>query len=275
MSISDELKNLASAVRPGAFVWVFADVTGLAIAARKQRERFDPNHIIDAFLERLGPTGTLILPTFNFDLRQGENYDIEQTKSVCGALSETARKRSDFSRSGNALHSFVLHGALKEAFLACDTSTSFGPNSPFALMAEKGCELVAINLDLQRSYTFIHHIEELERVPYRHQKKIVLTTPKGQVEYSLFAKKPGFGLELSALEKQFKRAGLIKEISSEVCAAWILDLEASVPLVQEELRANGAKSIIQFSAKNWLRDTLKNWGWRTKNDKIREAARTR
>ena len=58
-----------SGIKNGDFVWLFADITRLVLSYRKQGKRFDPNVLIDRVLEQIGPEGTLILPTLNFDLK--------------------------------------------------------------------------------------------------------------------------------------------------------------------------------------------------------------
>jgi len=262
-------------IKNGDFVWLFADITRLVLAYRKQRKRFDPNVLIDQVLEQIGPEGTLILPTLNFDLKSGEHYDRHKTAGMCGALSETARKRSDFERTKNALHSFVVKGNLKDEIFACDHLCSYGKGSVFELMAEKNCKLLSIDLSLHDSFTFIHYIEEIERVPYRHDR-VVYITVDGKVEhFRIYSKKAGYSLELAPLEKVLREKGIIKDVNSDQFSVWTLDLVESIPFVEEELRINKAKNILRFDLLSKLKETLKSFGWQSTNDKIREAARLR
>ena len=73
-------------VAPGDRILLMADVTRLAWNFRKENARFKPQDLIDAFLEQLGPEGTLIVPAFNFDLQPGESYDVQRTPTITGAL---------------------------------------------------------------------------------------------------------------------------------------------------------------------------------------------
>ncbi len=50
-----------------------------------------PQTVIDALLSALGPNGTLIMPTFNFDFNQGKPWDVRKTRSKMGALTEVVR----------------------------------------------------------------------------------------------------------------------------------------------------------------------------------------
>lgn len=50
-----------------------------------------PQTVIDALLEVLTPEGTLIMPTFNFNFNKGEPWDVNNTPSHMGVLTEIAR----------------------------------------------------------------------------------------------------------------------------------------------------------------------------------------
>ena len=56
--------------------------------------------ILDSFLAALGETGTLLLPLFNFDFCAGMPFDIRNTVSHMGALTEAARARPQAVRTG-------------------------------------------------------------------------------------------------------------------------------------------------------------------------------
>ena len=50
-----------------------------------------PQTVIDAILEVVGPAGTLIMPTFNYDFLRGTPWDVRTTPSQMGALTELVR----------------------------------------------------------------------------------------------------------------------------------------------------------------------------------------
>ena len=50
-----------------------------------------PQTVIDALLDLLGPQGTLIMPTFNYDFLRGSPWDIRTTPSQMGVLTELVR----------------------------------------------------------------------------------------------------------------------------------------------------------------------------------------
>ena len=277
MNLQTEIAALVrnAGIQAGDFVWLFADITRMALHYRRQGERFDPNMLLDEVLTTIGSEGTLVLPTFNFDLRNGEHFDRENIAGMCGSLSETARKRPDFERTKNALHSFVVKGKLRDEIFACDHLCSYGKGSVFELMAEKHCKLLAIDLSLHNSFTFIHYIEEIESVPYRYDRVIDLEVDGVIEHFRIYSKKPGYSLDLGPLEKVLREKGKLKDVENTHFSFWVLDLVESFPMVQEELRENKAKNILRFDLVSKLKEMLKSFGWRSKNDKIREAARTR
>ena len=277
MSEKEDIAALISnaGIQAGDFVWLFADVTKMALHYRRAGERFDPNLLIDAVLEAIGPEGTLILPTLNFDLRTGESWNREKTAGVCGALSEIARRRRDFERTKNALHSFVVKGKLRDKLFECDHLCSYGKGSVFELMHTENCTLLSIDLSLHNSFTFIHYIEEIERVPYRYDRVVKVNVGDKVEQFRIFSKKAGYSLDLHPLEMVLREKRLIKDLSEQPFSVWTMDLANSIPAVQEELRKNKAKNILRFDVVAKLKETLRSFGWRSKNDKIREAARTR
>lgn len=277
MSAKEDIAALlrSAGIQAGDFVWLFADVTKMALHYRRAGERFDPNTLIDETLSVIGLDGTLVLPTFNFDLRSGESWDPEKTAGMCGTLSEVARKRPDFDRTQNALHSFTVKGKLRDELFACDHLCSYGKGSVFELMHTENCKLLSIDLSLNNSFTFIHYIEEIERVPYRYDR-VVDVSVNGSVEhFRIFSKKSGYSLDLHTLERVMREIGVIKDVEADPFTVWTMNLVDSISVVQEELRVNKAKNILRFDIMTKLKDMLKSVGWRSKNDKIREAARTR
>lgn len=72
------------------------------------------DNILDSFLFAIGDTGTLIVPLFNFEFTNGATFDIRNTPSQMGVLSEVARKRDDYIRTTNPVYSFAIFGKNKQ-----------------------------------------------------------------------------------------------------------------------------------------------------------------
>ena len=86
-----------------------------------------PSILIAQVLDYLGPEGTLLMPAFNFSSWSNTHYfDIQETPSEMGILTETARIRKNGIRTKHPIYSFIVFGKLQKKFLACDDKEAFG-----------------------------------------------------------------------------------------------------------------------------------------------------
>jgi len=130
----------------------------------------DPRILLDTFLDALGPSGTLLLPLFNFDFTYGAPFDIRVTPSQMGALTEAGRLHPRAVRTGQPIYSFAAIGARARDFAEVNNRSGYGPDSPFALLRAMNGKIAVLDLDDQNSMTFYHHVEEMAGVPYRFFK---------------------------------------------------------------------------------------------------------
>src|SRR5690606_33369672 len=182
------------------------------------------------------------------------------TPTITGALGNTALDHRAFARTGNALHSFAVAGALQSEFLAVDPTSSFGMRSPFALLHEKAFRLIAIDMPLEPAFSYVHHVEERLNVWYRKLKKIPIryTDHDGKVldrEFELFAKRPGFVNDFKELEPLLVNA--LEQRAIDGSNVLIVDLQKADPAIENDIRNNRARRIVRFSWKWWLRDLLR------------------
>jgi aminoglycoside N3'-acetyltransferase len=127
--------------------------------------------ILFSFITAVGPSGTLLLPLFNFDFASGVPFDIRNTPSHMGALTEAGRKHPGAVRTGHPIYSFAVLGAHADRFQDVDNHSGYGADSPFAILRELDGNIAVLNLSDQDSMTFYHHIEEMHQVPYRYMKE--------------------------------------------------------------------------------------------------------
>ena len=69
-----------------------------------------PGTAIEALLEVIGPDGTLILPTFNYDFLKGIPWDMRTTPSQMGILTEIIRKDPRARRMFHPIYSMAAIG---------------------------------------------------------------------------------------------------------------------------------------------------------------------
>jgi len=130
-----------------------------------------PQTVIDSFLEVLGTEGTLIMPTFNFDFCKGEPWDVRNTPSHMGAMTNMVRTHPDARRVFHPIYSFAILGKYAEFLTQERYKSSYGSNSLFAKLRQLDGKIMVIGLRYTDSMTFFHHVEEMEGVDYRYMKE--------------------------------------------------------------------------------------------------------
>ncbi|MFN6039085.1 MAG: AAC(3) family N-acetyltransferase, partial [Bacteroidota bacterium] len=238
------------------------DITKLANTARKNGERFDPNIFIDSFIKKIGNQGTILIPTFNYDLRKNNTYDIENTQPITGVLAQYALKHSDFSRTFNALHSFAVCGKYREELVALKNIDSFSEDSPFGFLYAHCAKMLIIDLDLQSSLTFAHYTEQCEKVKYRTYKKIPIKykNKNGETErikFKLFAKKAGYINDVNPLHGLLLSHGILRSKESNGSKLEQIDLCAAHKIMQKDIRENKAINMVYFNMKHWAKHVVK------------------
>lgn len=129
-----------------------------------------PQTVIDALLEVLGEDGTLVMPTFNFDFCKGEPWDVRETPSQMGYMTNLVRQDPRAKRVFHPIYSFAVIGKYAEAFGALRYKSSYAKNSAFGKLRELDGKIMVVGLSYNDSMTFFHHVEEMEGVDYRYLK---------------------------------------------------------------------------------------------------------
>ena len=129
-----------------------------------------PQAVIGALIAALGEEGTLIMPTFNFDFCQGEPWDVRETPSHMGIITELVRKDPRSCRVFHPIYSFVVLGKHQERLCRSHYRSSYGQNSVFGQLRDLDGKIMVVGLAYNDSMTFFHHVEEMEGVDYRYMK---------------------------------------------------------------------------------------------------------
>lgn len=125
---------------------------------------------LTCFLDVLGPRGTLIVPTFNYDFCEGQPYNHDSSPSQVGLFSNFILNRADAIRSFHPIFSFA--GVGDRAGEICDavSRSSFGDNSVFNRLHEADARMVFFNVSFEFC-TFVHYVEQAHGVDYRYLKE--------------------------------------------------------------------------------------------------------
>lgn len=159
-----------SGVRRGDTLLVHSSIGRTLRRISDATRKATPADIINSFLLALGPSGTLMLPLFNFDFTKGVPFDLRNTPSHMGALTETARTWPGAVRTSHPLYSFAVIGQHAQAFGALRNTSGYGADSPFGLLHQMNGKIGILDLPDQESMTFYHFVEECLEVPYRYHK---------------------------------------------------------------------------------------------------------
>ena len=130
-----------------------------------------PEGLIDSLIELLGPKGTLIMPAYNFKSWTEEHYfDIIETPSGVGVITELFRRRKDVGRTNHPIHSLSVWGKLKDELESMQYNSSFGPDSIFKRLLDCNAMYCTIGLGSKMPFLPCHYTEVIANVPYRRIK---------------------------------------------------------------------------------------------------------
>jgi aminoglycoside 3-N-acetyltransferase len=147
--------------------------------------------IVDTILEL--KVSTIIFPTYTFSFCNGEDFDINSSKTTMGQLNEYVRKMPNTIRSLDPLMSNVLLGEHSE-FVNNIGKNSVGLNSTFDLLHKTKLKVKFLFLGpkIGDCFTYMHYIESEQNVPYRYNKdftgKIINGNSNYTDTYSLFVR---------------------------------------------------------------------------------------
>jgi aminoglycoside 3-N-acetyltransferase len=125
--------------------------------------------LFEGILDLLGPEGTLILPTFTYSATKGEVYDVQETKSDVGLLTEQFRKKMGVKRSLNPVFSVAAIGDLSNDFAFSSAIDCFGNDTCFGLLYKHNSWIFTLGCSFDR-ITFIHYVDQIAGVDHRFIK---------------------------------------------------------------------------------------------------------
>lgn len=160
----------SSGLSEGDTVLIHSNIKRTLVEYRRNKISISPRDILESFLDVIGQKGTLILPLFNFDFAKGVPFDMRNSESHMGALTEVGRKFSGAVRTGHPIYSFAIIGYKASEFDGIDNVSGYAEDSPFGVLKRLNGKIGSLDLEDQNSMTFYHHVEEINRVDYRYFK---------------------------------------------------------------------------------------------------------
>jgi aminoglycoside 3-N-acetyltransferase len=212
--LADALR--ASGIGPGDIVSLQASLGRLGLPADVALNYASIGGlVIDTFLDVLGPSGTLIVPTYSYSIGRGEIFDVENTPSGIGEFSELFRTRYAAVRSRDPMVSSAAVGPLGRDVLRNISQSCYGEGSTFENLRRAKAKICCLGISLYWA-TFRHHIEQLAQVPFRFVKTFTGIVRENNVDvteaWTYFAAPQipncePFGLPM---ERKAREAGLVR-----------------------------------------------------------------
>lgn len=122
------------------------------------------------FMDLLGRSGTLIVPTFTYSAFANEVFDVAETKSTVGELGDAVRMLDGAVRSEDPNFSHAGLGPAARDLLDWQEEPSIGPGSFYSHFSTLGGYVVLLGVDF-RALPFFMHMERVLDLPYRYDKR--------------------------------------------------------------------------------------------------------
>ena len=160
-------------------------------------------------IKKIGPHGTLVVPTYNYDFAKGKTFFYDKANSQVGELSNFFLKEYNSKRTLDPIFSHALRGRLKKKLLLSKTDECFSEESIFKKIISYNFKIFGFCC-LLNSMTLLHYIEKKMKVKYRYDKNFVSTLVKNNIKkkiklkYYVGKKKIDYRLKNHKLDKAFK-----------------------------------------------------------------------
>lgn len=126
-----------------------------------------PEVLLDGLRQAVGQ-GTIVVPTFNFDATDANSvrqFDIEETPSNMGYLTELVRQHPNAQRSIHPTHSFAALGEHAETFARMYGCNAFARDYVLGALHEENAAILSIGLEpFGKAMTFFHLVEQCEGI---------------------------------------------------------------------------------------------------------------
>lgn len=130
-----------------------------------------PDAVIDAIMEIVGADGAVLMPSYPTGgstaryLDSGGEFDVRNSPSKVGLVSEIFRKREGVDRSLHPTNPVAGWGAGAKAFLLDHgkSPTPYGPETPYGRLA--AAENGYILMMETHVHSFLHHLQEMVDFP--------------------------------------------------------------------------------------------------------------
>lgn len=246
-------------------IFISSDMNTMAKKCKGENERLDINAIIETLQNEVSE-GTIIVPAYTDHLLDGDTFDWKRARPTTGSFSNKVQRRKDFVRTKDPLHSVFVWGKHTDQILEFQDDSTFGENSIFHFLRVKNAKFIFIDIHIQDCFTYIHYVEEQNKVNYRkyYEYNINCNYPEGQKtrKVKFYSKKLGVASDIRLLHEVLVQKDVYKRFAFR-------DSEIDI-LKAEDVWEYASKSIKQgpylytFSLVKYLKDFYKRYVLRRK-----------
>lgn len=213
------------------------------------------NLLLGELLDYFGESGTIVIPSFNWDFCNKNKYNILKSPSQVGSLGNIALKNKYFRRTNHPIYSFLTHGKLSNKILENKSKDAFSKNSLIHFLYENNFIQIFIDTKIQDGFYFVHLAEQNIGVDYRFIKnfKGIYTDNLSQdteLEYSMYVRKD------ASLRWNIKYTG--KKVNTAICESFktkLIDINAYNSYIMNSIEF---QSVEIFKAVNLMEKSIKN-----------------
>ena len=253
MALVKEIIN-AFDIKKGDVVFISSDVLKMLFLGIASNCPVDLNHFIGILIDKVGPTGTLLFPTYNWDFCKGKTFDYHNTPSKTGSLGTFALKHEGFRRTKHPIYSFAVWGKDQEYLCSLNNVHSFGIDSPFAFLKEKNALNILLDVGFKNSFTFVHYVEEQSGcVKYRYQKmfhaKYIDEFGKiSDASYSMFVRNLDLNVvnTIDPIAQIMEEKGIVQRNEVRSITIFRVRFAEAYPVIMDDIIHNKSRNICTY-----------------------------
>jgi len=236
-------------IKKGDKLLVTSNILKILVKYKKKEINFGPNDLIDGLKKKIGKSGTLFIPTYNWDFCKGKTFNYNKTPSQSGALGNIALKRRDFIRSFNPIYSLAVTGKDKNKICNAKHLDCFSLNSPFGYLIKNKGKNIFIDITPRPAnetklvgFVFHHVIEQAAMAPYRYLKEfkgyyVDKKKFKKLVKIKLFVTKFNYKVYIRKnIDIELIRKKLLKKINFNGIKFSSVDIYQAFKILTKDLR---------------------------------------
>lgn len=214
-----------------------------------------PDTLLEALMNCVGPEGNLLMPTSpNPSLqlehvRRGEVFDVLDTPSAMGALSERFRTMPGVVRSWHPTEPISAMGPRAAWFTSGHAfkPTPYDADSPFHRLAQAGGKILYLGVSLIQAGTSLHLLEDAvddfpHRVYHQDMHPVQVRDPEGRMHaWSIKVHDPAMSARrcCDELIPGFEAGGVAVPFMLGRGRSWVFDAKGMLDHMLQEYRTRG------------------------------------